>query len=216
MEPTIIQYPTHVAAEFLNREEQEHLTIEQAPGGPKFNALFPDHRGNPTHAILKQLVETMLFASMATEEGQLTPVGIVFAESLARFQAPQPGWDLVLLASREPFEVSQLAKLATACGSLESLLVVLTDENKLVVAGIATPHTRKFAEFDGLVRVRILKPGVISIGRHGGEAVRYERGKIRPKPPELVGGDGQYRIQLDSIEKTVFQEEPTRLQIDVA
>jgi hypothetical protein len=76
----------------------------------------------PSQAVLTRLIETMLFASMETEEGHLTPVGIVFAESFAPFHAGRSHWEFVRFASHQLFDVSQIAKLASACGSLDSLL----------------------------------------------------------------------------------------------
>ncbi|WP_037583068.1 putative sensor domain DACNV-containing protein [Stigmatella aurantiaca] len=214
MKPATIQYPPDVSSEFFSRIEQQSSYQQQSPLGRTVNS-HEAHTYRPTQHILTKAIETMLFASMATEEGHITPVGIVLAESLSPFQDEHYSWDLVRFASNLSFEVDQIAKLASACGSLDSLLVVLPQEERLVVAGIATPHSRQILDLDYLVRVLILKPGVISVLRGEWEVVRYERGNIPPSPPTLSKGDGQHRTQLNAIERTVFQEDPNRLSIDV-
>ncbi|MBN1208580.1 MAG: hypothetical protein JXB05_27215 [Myxococcaceae bacterium] len=205
-----IKYPSDVAAEFFSQEEQTRRAFEKFSG----SRFSPPAR--PTQSVLTQLVETMLFASMATEEGRLTPVGIVFAENTLPFYAEAPAWDFVQLASSLDFEVNSIAKLASVCGSRDSLLVVMPKSETLALVGIATPHSRRFStDTDDLVRILTLKPGVISVRSGASEIVRYERGKLRRKIPFPLGRGKQWRAQLDSIEQTVFREELPRLQVDV-
>jgi hypothetical protein len=212
MKSAPIKYPCEVASEFFTREEQNPLTFEHYLTGRATHDS--DHRDDyPTKVILIQLVETMLFASMATEEGHLTQVGIVFAQDEKPFQHKRT-WNLTRFASTLGFDVSQLAKLASACGSSDSLLAVVPTEGKLEIVGIATPHSQ-WIEPDLLVRVVILKPGVISVRRGEQELVRYERGSIPPQPPSLEKCNGQSRPQLDSIEREIFQADPMHLRIDV-
>jgi hypothetical protein len=207
-----IRYPADVAAEFFVREEQSHLSVRKL-----LRKIHPSAapQTTPSQAVLTRLIETMLFASMATEEGHLTPVGIVFAESFAPFQAVRSHWELVRFASHQIFDVSQIAKLASACGSLDSLLVVMPQEEDLILTGIATPLSRGLLNRDPLIRVLCLKPGVISVHRDIWEIVRYERGKIPPKHPSLAGRGENCRAQIDSIERTIFGNDAEHLEIDV-
>jgi len=203
MVPSDIKYPVDVATEFFIREQEQGLLNSfQQKAVP-----LPVEVESPSKPILTQLVETILFASMATEEGHLTPVGIVFAESIEPFQADAPAWDFLRFSSSWKFEVNSIVKLASACGSNNSFLVVVPQDEVLKLAGIATSHSRGFFEHDHLVRVLVLKPGVVSVCRGEREIVRYEHGRLRPRPPALLGRGGQHRAQLDSIEQAIFQKE---------
>jgi hypothetical protein len=140
----------------------------------------------------------MLFASMATEEGQLTPIGIVFAESPADFQRDR--WDVVLFKSPLDFEVKQLSKYASACDAPTGLLMVVAQDQRLKVVGIATPHSRRIWRDESLLRVYVSKPGDISISRGKWEIVRYIHGNILPRPTDVGWTGAQHAIkQLDSI-----------------
>jgi hypothetical protein len=122
-----IKYPPEVAAKFFSREEESRRASAELFGGATENSRDPSAE-SLTQAVLTQLVETMLFASMATEEGHLTPVAIVYAESIEPFQAVAPiapAWDFVQFASSWKFDVNSIAKLASASGSLDSFLVVV-------------------------------------------------------------------------------------------
>ncbi|WP_437736819.1 putative sensor domain DACNV-containing protein [Sorangium sp. So ce1335] len=189
------KYPSDVTAAFLELEAQSQLAAQRmavsptgAPGAPSVSA-----------DVLTQLIETMFFASMATEEGRLNPVGIVFTGSPADFEAEGPAWDLVRFGSTMAFDVEHVANLASACAWPRSFLSVVPQEGSLVIAGFATPHSRQSVDIDRLVRVVVPKPGVVAVYRGEWEVVRYERGALRTWMPK-------HRPQLDSIERTVFGE----------
>ncbi|WP_437784409.1 putative sensor domain DACNV-containing protein [Sorangium sp. So ce1097] len=187
------KYPSDVTAAFLEMEAQSQVATQRmtlsptgAPGGPPVAA-----------PVLTQLIETMFFASMATEEGRLNPVGIVFSESPADLDDEAAAWDLVRFGSTMAFDVEHVANLASACAWPRSFLSVVPIEESLVIAGIATPHGRQAFDVDRLVRVVVPKPGVVAVYRGEWEVVRYERGALRTWMPK-------HRPQLDSIERTVL------------
>ncbi|WP_437878111.1 putative sensor domain DACNV-containing protein [Sorangium sp. So ce513] len=189
------KYPSDVTAAFLEMEAQSQGAAQRmsesptgAPGAPPVPA-----------AVLTQLIETMFFASMATEEGRLDPVGLVFSESTADLDDEAAAWDLVRFGSTVAFDVEHVAKLASACAWPRSFLSVVPLKGSLVIAGIATPHGRQAFDVDRLVRVVVSKPGVVAVYRGEWEVVRYERGALRTWMPK-------HRPQLDSIERTVFGE----------
>ncbi|AUX41629.1 hypothetical protein SOCE26_030500 [Sorangium cellulosum] len=198
------KYPSDVAAAFVELDTQSQVSAQRvaarsslAPG-----AAPPD----PPVAVLTRLIETMFFASTATEEGRSNPVGAVFAGSLAAFECERPSWDLVRLASAVAFDVQHVANLASACAWPRSCLAVVPQEGgaaldeALVIAGMVTPHRRQFSDLDQLVRVVAPKPGVVAVFRGEWEIVRYERGALRTWMPK-------HRPHLDSIEKAVLRQQ---------
>ncbi|WP_437290516.1 putative sensor domain DACNV-containing protein [Sorangium sp. So ce406] len=189
------KYPADVTAAFLELEGQSQLAGHPIVLRPRAAAGAP----NLSEAVLTQLIETMFFASMATEEGRLNPVGLVFAGSPIEFESEGPAWDLVRFGSTVPFDVEHVANLASACAWPRSFLSVVPQDGSLVIAGIATPHSRQSFDIDQLVRVVVPKPGVVAVYRGEWEVVRYERGAVRTWMPK-------HRPQLDSIERTVFGE----------
>ncbi|KYF63996.1 hypothetical protein BE11_18360 [Sorangium cellulosum] len=189
------KYPADVTAAFLELEGQSQLAGHPIVLRPRAAAGAP----NLSEAVLTQLIETMFFASMATEEGRLNPVGIVFAGSPIEFESEGPAWDLVRFGSTVPFDVEHVANLASACAWPRSFLSVVPQDGSLVIAGITTPHSRQSFDIDQLVRVVVPKPGVVAVYRGEWEVVRYERGAVRTWMPK-------HRPQLDSIERTVFGE----------
>ncbi|XXX80697.1 putative sensor domain DACNV-containing protein [Sorangium sp. So ce134] len=192
-----LKYPADVTAAFLELQEQPQLTAQTLSCRGKVDpgAAPPP----PFASVLTELIETMFFASMATEEGRLNPVGIVFAGSLADFELDEPVWDLVRFGSPVAFDVEHVANLASACPWPRSFLSVVPQGGALVIAGIATPHSRRSFEVDQLVRVVVPKPGVVAVYRGEWEIVRYERGAVRTWMPKN-------RPQLDSIERTVLRD----------
>ncbi|WP_434047094.1 MULTISPECIES: putative sensor domain DACNV-containing protein [Sorangium] len=192
------KYPSDVTAAFLELEGQSQLAGHPIVLRPRAAAGAPVL----SEAVLTQLIETMFFASMATEEGRLNPVGLVFTGSLADFESEGPAWDLVRFGSTVPFDVEHVANLASACAWPRSFLSVVPHDGSLVVAGIATPHSRQSFDIDQLVRVVVPKPGVVAVYRGEWEVVRYERGALRTWMPK-------HRPQLDSIERTVFRDQTT-------
>ncbi|KYF80746.1 hypothetical protein BE20_11590 [Sorangium cellulosum] len=191
------KYPADVTAAFLDLQEQPQLTAQtlSCKGRVEPGAAAPP----PFAAVLTELIETMFFASMATEEGRLNPVGVVFAGSLGDLELDEPAWDLVRFGSAVAFDVEHVANLASACAWPRSFLSVVPLDGSLVIAGIATPHSRRSFELDQLVRVVVPKPGVVAVYRGEWEIVRYERGAVRTWMPKN-------RPQLDSIERTVLRD----------
>ncbi|WP_437970469.1 putative sensor domain DACNV-containing protein [Sorangium sp. So ce260] len=190
-----LKYPADVTAAFLELQEQPDLTAQKLSCRTKVDpgAAPPP----PFASILTELIETMFFASMATEEGRLNPVGIVFAGSLADLELDEPAWDLVRFGSAMAFDVEHVANLASACAWPRSFLSVVPLDGSLVIAGIATPHGRRSFDVDQLVRVVVPKPGVVAVYRGEWEIVRYERGAVRTWMSKS-------RPQLDSIARTVL------------
>jgi hypothetical protein len=158
----------------------------------------------PPKPVLTQLVETMFFASLSTEEGRLNPVGIVFSDSFDPFERERPAWDLVRFAVPMQFDVEHISRLSSTCEWTRSFLVVTRRAESLEIVGIATPHSRQFLDIDILIRVLAPKPGVVAVYRGTFEVVRYERGVIRFPPP--APRSGTHSPQLDSIERAVLKE----------
>lgn len=190
-----LKYPADVTAAFLELQEQPELTAQKLAWSVRVD---PGAASPPPFAtVLTELIETMFFASMATEEGRLNPVGIVFAGSLADLELDEPAWDLVRFGSAMAFDVEHVANLASACAWPRSFLSVVPLDGSLVIAGIATPHGRRSFDSDQLVRVVVPKPGVVAVYRGEWEIVRYERGAVRTWMSKS-------RPQLDSIARIVL------------
>ncbi|WP_437281567.1 putative sensor domain DACNV-containing protein [Sorangium sp. So ce375] len=195
------KYPADVTAAFLELEGQPPLAAQRlAPG----SRIAPDEAPPSFAAILTQLIETLFFASMATEEGRLNPIGVVFAERLANFESGEPAWDLVRFGAPVAFDAEHLANLAPASAWPRSFLAVVPVEGSLVIAGIAGAHGHSSLALDQLVRVVAPKPGVVAVYRGDWEVVRYERGAVRTWMPKN-------RPQLDSIERTVARDQASSL-----
>jgi hypothetical protein len=151
---------------------------------------------------LKTLVETMLFASMATEEGHVQPVGIVFGAQREDFE--NSSWDLVTIRDPRRFAVEEVTKLAAICEFPRSCLAVMPAGEVLNVVGVATPRRRSLFRADDLVRVLAPSPGVVVLSRGTREVVRYVRGSILDQPPYyLQVREGQEQRQLISIAESL-------------
>ncbi|WP_158623668.1 putative sensor domain DACNV-containing protein [Corallococcus llansteffanensis] len=197
------KYPADVMGAFLKQEAKASLPTGGLLAQLHDKVLREPHP-TPPMPVFVRLIETMFFASMATEEGHLNPLGIVFTEVLGVFQEKRPAWDFVSITPAVPFEVGSLAKLASLCEFPRTFLVVTTRSEALVVVGLATPHSRQFLDVDPLIRVLVPKPGVVAVCRGEREIIRYERGTLRGIPPPPIRG--KHRPQLDSIEKVVLEE----------
>ncbi|WP_437592824.1 putative sensor domain DACNV-containing protein [Sorangium sp. So ce1000] len=195
------KYPADVTAAFLELEGQPPLAAQRMAPGCR---VAPDEAPPSFSAILTQLIETLFFASMATEEGRLNPLGVVFAQGIADFECAEPAWDLARFRSAVAFDVEHLANLAPASAWPRSFLAVVPLEGSLVIGGIAVPHARPSLTLDQLVRVVAPKPGVVAVYRGELEVVRYERGEVRTWMPKS-------RPQLDSIQRTVARNEASPL-----
>ncbi|WNG29542.1 hypothetical protein F0U62_40260 [Cystobacter fuscus] len=195
-----LHYPSDIADVFLAREaararSQGLVALTTRPSDP-----YP----TPPKPVLSQLVETMFFASLSTEEGRLNPVGIVFSDSFDPFELERPAWELVRFAVPMKFDVEHISRLSSTCEWTRSFLVVTRRAESLEIVGIATPHSRQFLDIDILIRVLSPKPGIVAVYRGTSEVVRYERGVIRFPPPAPLRG--KHRPQLDSIEQAVLKE----------
>ncbi|MFP2909777.1 putative sensor domain DACNV-containing protein [Pyxidicoccus sp. 3LFB2] len=193
-----LKYPEHVALEFFEREDRRWDSDKS------LMEILPwrhERPRAPTRSVLTRLVETMLFASMAMEEGRLQPVGIVFAEERAEFLKEVP-WDIISIKSPNAFSVREVVKLAAICDFPRSFLVVMPDNEELKVFGVGTPTKRSLFSGDRLVRVMAPRPGTVVVARGETEVVRYERGSIPELPPmHMVGGSHQR--QFNSIGRAV-------------
>lgn len=200
-----VNYPQDVVATFFEREElvqKLRAALNKRDGNDA-----PQTVQSPKPQTLLSLVETMLFVSMATEEGRVQSVGVVFAENHEDFAASHYPWDFVRLKSYRPFGVEWVTKLAAICDFPNSYLAVVGE--RLQIAGVATPHSRSSFGTDSLVRVIAPKPGVVVVTRGTREVVRYARGRIPPQPPEyLQFRRNQPQVQLRSIAKSVFSLQP--------
>ncbi|CAN92822.1 MULTISPECIES: putative sensor domain DACNV-containing protein [Sorangium] len=199
------KYPADVTAAFLELQGQPPLAAQKLAPGARVAA---DEAPPSFAAILTQLIETLFFASMATEEGRLNPIGVVFAERLAEFESGEPAWDLVRFGSPVAFDAEHLANLGPASAWPRAFLAVVPLDGSLAVAGIAVPHGRPSFALDQLVRVVAPKPGVVAVYRGEWEVVRYERGAVRTWMPKN-------RPLLDSIERTVARDQASALARNV-
>nr|WP_197041346.1 diadenylate cyclase [Chondromyces apiculatus] len=141
----------------------------------------------------------MFFASVATEEGRLNPVGIVYAEDLTPFTAVGSASNFVQFAHPSVFNVGHVAKLALACTWPGSFLVVTPAGKDLHIAGIGDPPKFQFPSRDRLVRVTAPRPGVLAVGEGEREMVHYERGELRLS-------SSKDREQLESVERAVLDK----------
>jgi HAMP domain-containing protein len=189
------KYPRDVVVEFL-REDESYRSIYTHVFGQAPVPVQDD-------SVLERLVETMFFASMATEEGRIEPVGIVFAESVDAFTSTQSLWDIITIRSPLRFTAREVTKLASICDFKRSFLAVVLQADDLKIVGIATPHSRTILPRDGLIRVLAPRPGTIVLYRGGWEFVRYERGFIRQSPPNYLTSKAAQKT-INSIAQAVF------------
>ncbi|MDY7225738.1 putative sensor domain DACNV-containing protein [Hyalangium rubrum] len=176
------KYPRDVVKAMLDDEEFLREVREEMTG-------TPEPSQGPSSEVLEQLVETMLFASMATEEGRIEPVGVVFAEAKDDFEAGprERMWDLMTLRVPRAFTVPEVTKLASICDIPRSFLAVVRVGGELKILGVATPGVRLFLSEDRLVRVLAPRTGTVVVYRGPSETVRYERGTIYVSPPPYLG-----------------------------
>ncbi|WP_050430759.1 putative sensor domain DACNV-containing protein [Chondromyces crocatus] len=187
-----LTYPLDLAEAFFQEEERRARSDQQAGDTRETGALS---RGpSPSRSILSRLVETMFFASMASEEGKVHPSSIVFAEDLDAFESARPVWDMTRLAVPLPFDVAHVPRLASACHWPHAFLAVVPQRDRLMIAGIATAHSRRLLEVDPLVRISAPKPGVLVVRRGEWEVARYERGTVR-------SAMSRHRVQIETIER---------------
>ncbi|WP_158623359.1 putative sensor domain DACNV-containing protein [Corallococcus sp. CA053C] len=199
----LLKYPRDVVKEFLERDkakrERTDIVLREIFGE------FPKEKDAPlSKKDLRSLVETMLFASMATEEGHIQPVGVVFARSRDDFESEDEPWVLYMFESPRTLGVRDVTKLAATCDFPRSFLAVMPIAGELKIVGIAAPSNQSAGTYDRLVRVMAPQPGTIVMFRGRAEVVRYSRGSIPPRPPdflELCGGKSQ---QVALIVRSVF------------
>lgn len=202
-----LKYPQDVVVEFLKREQESwrqseeisYLLSSAEHGEPRYQPKAWNPEIDDRTLLL--LVETMLFASMATEEGHIQPVGVAFAEKRERFEEQKQPWTLVELRSPRPFDVRTVTKLASICEFARSFLAVVPVDGELKIIGVGTPgRATFFLRQDGLVRVMTPRPGTIFIFKGRREIIRYERGIIHPSPPGYLD---EHHPQMTSVAEAV-------------
>lgn len=204
-----VHYPKDVAAAFFRYQDESRrwadALIERMLGGSAGQHDAQRVAQVPSELVLEQLVETMLFASIAPEEGRTQPVGIVWAARLDEFGSQEFPWDLTTFREHKRFGVEDVAKLAAVGEFPRGLLVVTLEDGELKIVGVATPHSRILAR-EGMVRVLAPRPGTVVVTRGTKEVVRYDKGSIRPLPPDFVDhNQGRRPEQWTSITKAVTE-----------
>jgi len=195
-----LKYPQDIVDAFFKLEEMQRSNpMAVQIWGPQ-SAPHSD----PEPSELLRLVETMLFASMATEEGHIAPVGVVFARTSADFDMQDVGWEIITLKEPQVFDVREVTKLAAACDFPRSFLAVMPDAGELKVVGIAAPRN-VWLHTDNFVLVMAPRPGTVIIARDAMEVVRYDRGRIVPRLPPFLAEE---KRQLSSIRDSLFGQAP--------
>ncbi|WP_437287644.1 putative sensor domain DACNV-containing protein [Sorangium sp. So ce406] len=187
---------------FIREHNKEHLIVQELLRGRSITPSTPTPI--PSRAILIELADVMFVASISTEEGRLSPAGIVYANDLGPFEAERPAWDFIRFASPLMFNDENVVKLASACAYPRSFLAVIPAETALLIAGITTPHSRHFLDGDRLIRIIASRPGVLAICVGERDIVRYERGILQPRTPKSCP-------HVDSIERTILGDYATIL-----
>lgn len=142
--------------------------------------------------VLVQLLTTVFWAGLETNEGERHPIGVAFlgtsgvdvvTSDVAGSDAPfLYQWKVQHFKSPRPFDVGELVKLAVAGADrrIYSAVNVLPD-GSLVIAGLAREGVSVVS--DPFVKIITFRPGCLSV-RSGRESLlEYERGAI------LTGGD---------------------------
>lgn len=203
-----VKYPEDVVSTFVRREAVRQAVLESS--GLRIGTRIEAKPVPPPaveSSLLKILVETMLFTSMATEEGHVQPVGIVFGEQREDFETSR--WDLITIREPRRFDVGEVTKLAAICEFPRSCLAVMPAGNVLNVVGVATPKGRSLFRSDDLVRVLAPSPGIVVVGRGTREIVRYVRGSIPDEPPIYwQHREGKEQRQLISIADSLGVRDP--------
>ena len=142
--------------------------------------------------VLVQLLTTVFWAGLETNEGERHPIGVAFlgtsgvdvvTSDVAGSDAPfLYQWKVQHFKSPRPFAVGELVKLAVAGADrrIYSAVNVLPD-GSLVIAGLAREGVSVVS--DPFVKIITFRPGCLSVRSGRDSLLEYERGAI------LTGGD---------------------------
>ena len=142
--------------------------------------------------VLVQLLTTVFWAGLETNEGERHPIGVAFlgtsgvdvvTSDVAGSDAPfLYQWKVQHFKSPRPFAVGELVKLAVAGADrrIYSAVNVMPD-GSLVIAGLAREGFSVVS--DPFVKIVTSRPGCLSIRSGRDSLLEYERGAI------LTGGD---------------------------
>jgi len=111
---------------------------------------------HPSEIILRKLFAELFFASLKTEEGQLTRVTITLIDP----NDPDPNpperivahrWNCINFEERIPFSVKNLVKLSKAADPLSASLAVYYENNSLFIWGMVDQaiHYQSFLNYEG-------------------------------------------------------------------
>lgn len=158
---------------------------------------------SPSKEILCDLFETMYFASLRTEESQPIVFDVVFLDP----DNPDPSpperirhdrWTSIPLASRLPFTIADLVKIAKASDPRTSSLATYHEDDQLFIWGLIDQGNsyHAFVNYDsdsGHARPGIFQASIKGIG-HIAVFIEYEQiaelriNAIPPKLMDVLGG----------------------------
>jgi hypothetical protein len=163
--------------------------------------------------LLAQLVETAFFASIATDEGRIAPLRLVYSEredarrlGASRTKGELPWtWRARRLARPLPFAVEELARCARALQSTRSYVLVGEAEDRagsLAILGFAHEG------FDGpYLSVLTPRPGCLQFKFMPDAIVfEYRNGAVRLALPEVFRTNGPIRRRLLSAAHSISPE----------
>jgi hypothetical protein len=146
-------------------------------------SLLPEHPlllAIGDHA-LAQLLSTIFFASLQTEEGEHQPIRVVLRAATKHEPLASPGQ----LTFRTPCSCTSrhLLRLARGARSDRISILVACEGGELAIVGLA--RDRFGTDESGLIRIGALAPGQLDIWIAGERILEYAHGYVQ-RPPEDV------------------------------
>ncbi len=154
----------------------------------------------PAHPLLvaageeaiAQLLSTIFFASLQTEEGEHQPIRVVLTTSGERGQRDGPGQ----LTFRAPCSCTSrhLLRLGRAARSDRISISVACVDGGLFIVGLA--RDRFGADESALIRISAVAPGQLEIWISGERILEYAQGRVQRPPEDVLLAIGPVRHKL--------------------
>jgi hypothetical protein len=144
---------------------------------------------------LEEIANTLFFASLGREEGEITRVSVVYHPQgidklhqlrehvfIGGARGTRSAWETIPFefeTSITEFNVKALVKLAPAANLPRTSIVIGLHDGQLVIQGLARRAERTDSPIDGEGNVLVFRapePGYLTLSIHGKELFRYELG----------------------------------------
>jgi hypothetical protein len=141
---------------------------------------------------LAELLSTVFFASLQTEEGEHQPIRVVLATAAEHTQRLRRG----RLTFRTPCSCTRrhLLRLARGARSDRISIAVSADGRGLSIVGLA--RDRFGADESALIRISALQPGQLEVWVAGERILEYAHGYVQRPPEDVLLATGPVRSKL--------------------